>query len=107
MKIEELEKELQIEEATLNRLRELLEEERRRQRQQQAQGIAQARARGVQFGRPRIAISDIDRAYALYKKHSLPVSQIAELFGVSRSTMYRKLQEYRIELAAQDGRKQA
>ncbi|WP_420819137.1 helix-turn-helix domain-containing protein [Nonomuraea lactucae] len=52
-----------------------------------------ARARGRGGGRrPSLTPTQIRRAGELYRQQELPVQEIADLFGVSRMTIYRHLQ---------------
>lgn len=67
-------------------------------KRQQAAGIAAAKARGVQFGRPRV---ELPPHFALVveeldQKH-ITTDTARRLCGMSRSTFSRRLQRYRQE----------
>lgn len=60
-------------------------------RENQAEGIALAKARrGRCGGRPRLDAGRLDAAVALYAEGERPVSEIARVTGVSRSSIYRE-----------------
>lgn len=71
-------------------------------KRQQAEGIAAAKARGVQFGRPRV---ELPPHFALVveeldQKH-ITADTARRLCGMSRSTFSRRLQRYRQECEIQ------
>ena len=68
----------------------LAEFERNLIRERTMAGLRAARARGRNGGRPRkLRIKDIQAIKALMTAGELPVQDIADRFGVSRSTLYR------------------
>lgn len=71
------------------------ENERANIRKRQAEGIAAAKARGVQFGRPKIVLPDdfVDIVYA-WKRRELTVDDILQRYHISRTTFYRRAKEY-------------
>lgn len=71
------------------------ENERANIRKRQAEGIAAAKARGVQFGRPKIVLSDdfVDIVYA-WKRRELTLDDILQRYPISRTTFYRRAKEY-------------
>lgn len=71
------------------------ENERTNIRKRQAEGIAAAKARGVQFGRPKIILPDdfVDIVYA-WKQRELTVDDILQRYHISRTTFYRRAKEY-------------
>ena len=70
--------------------------ERENIRKRQAQGIAAAKARGVQFGRPVKPLPEnFEEMLVLWSKGELSVTEITERSGISESTFYRRLREYR------------
>lgn len=71
------------------------ENERANIRKRQAEGIAAAKARGVQFGRPKIVLPDdfVDIVYA-WKRRELTVDDILQRYHISRTTFYRRAREY-------------
>ena len=56
-------------------------------------GMANAKAKGKQIGRPRLAMEDIPasflRHYPTYKKGQLNVSELARVCNLSRTTVYK------------------
>ena len=56
-------------------------------------GMANAKAKGKQIGRPRLSVEDIPvsfiRHYPAYKKGQLNVSELARVCELSRSTVYK------------------
>lgn len=71
------------------------ENERANIRKRQAEGIAAAKARGVQFGRPKIVLPDdfVDIVYE-WKQRELTVDDILQRYPISRTTFYRRAKEY-------------
>lgn len=71
------------------------ENERANIRKRQAEGIAAAKVRGVQFGRPKIVLPDdfVDIVYA-WKQRELTVDDILQRYPISRTTFYRRAKEY-------------
>ena len=68
----------------------LAEFERNLIRERTLAGLAAARARGRQGGRkPALTPAQIREIRVLMADKSIPVSQIAERYGVSRSTLYK------------------
>jgi DNA invertase Pin-like site-specific DNA recombinase len=68
----------------------LAEFERNLIRERTSAGLRAARARGRKGGRPRkLRPQDIQAIKALLQAGQLPVQDIADRFGVSRSTLYR------------------
>ena len=58
-------------------------------------GMANAKAKGKQIGRPRLSLEDIPasflRHYPAYKKGQLNVSELARVCDLSRTTVYKYL----------------
>ena len=71
------------------------ENERANIRKRQAEGIAAAKVRGVQFGRPKIVLPDdfVDIVYA-WKQRELTVEDILQRYHISRTTFFRRAKEY-------------
>lgn len=76
--------------------------ERESIKERQRQGIAAAKKRGVQFGRPEIQPpDDFEMMVMLLEEGNLEVSAAIERSGMSRATFYRRLREYRLRLNAE------
>ena len=72
------------------------ENERTNIRQRQAEGIAAAHARGVKFGRPQIPLPDnFMEIYQQWEQGELSVREAARLCGLSKSTFYNRIQNFR------------
>lgn len=71
--------------------------ERDKIRERQEQGIAAAKARGVRFGRPEIAVTeDFPDIIGKWERKELPLEDILTMCEMSQSTFYRRLREFRI-----------
>ena len=57
-----------------------------------AEGLAAARARGRAGGRPKTDADAMKKALALYRTNQYSVSEITKLTGVSKSTLYRAIE---------------
>lgn len=69
------------------------ENERETMRQRQSEGIKMAKAKGVRFGRPSVAIPDnFIEIIGLYKAGKITSKKAVEMSGLTRGTFYRKLQ---------------
>lgn len=67
------------------------ENERDNIKKRQAEGIAAAKARGVQFGRPKIPLPEnFMEVYRRWRKKEINVTQAAELCGLSKSTFHNR-----------------
>ena len=78
--------------------------ERENIRKRQAQGIAAAKAKGVKFGRPEIAVpEDFGQIVKAWERGQTPLPAVLKQCGMSEATFYRRLREYR--LLAQRGGK--
>ncbi|MFM0515634.1 helix-turn-helix domain-containing protein, partial [Paraburkholderia sp. RL17-373-BIF-A] len=63
-------------------------------------GRAAARARGTKFGRkPTLTLAQLDHVYRLADEGNTSMGEIAALFGIHRSTLFRLLSQ-RAERAA-------
>lgn len=70
--------------------------ERENIRKRQEQGIAAAKARGVRFGRPRIEEEkNFAEMVEAWEKGRMSVEHVTAVCGMSESTFYRRLREYR------------
>lgn len=76
--------------------------ERENIRKRQAQGIAAAKAKGVKFGRPEIAVpEDFGQIVKAWERGQTPLPAVLKQCGMSEATFYRRLREHRL-LAQQD-----
>lgn len=72
------------------------ENERDNIRQRQAEGIAAAKARGVRFGKPMIPMPDnFPELYIRWETNDISINEFANLCNMGRSTMYKRIGEYR------------
>lgn len=70
--------------------------ERENIKQRQAQGIAAAKARGVQFGRPGLPEpAHFAELFKTWENRLITIDQITARYGISESTFYRRLRAYR------------
>lgn len=70
--------------------------ERENIKKRQAQGIAAAKARGVQFGRPGLPEpADFAELVETWDSRLITIDQITARYGLSESTFYRRLRAYR------------
>lgn len=68
--------------------------ERESIRQRQAQGIAAARARGVQLGRPRLPLPDnFPSILQAWESRQISTEEVLSMTGMSRTTFYRRVRE--------------
>lgn len=71
--------------------------ERENIKKRQAQGIAAAKARGVQFGRPEKALpQDFGSLVRAWEQKSLSLGELLARCQISEATFYRRLREYRL-----------
>ena len=71
--------------------------ERENIRKRQAQGIAVAKAKGVKFGRPEIAIPDaFGKIIRAWEQKQMSFDTVLKQCNMSEATFYRKLREYRL-----------
>jgi len=70
--------------------------ERENIRKRQAEGITAAKARGVVFGRPPVPIPDnFPELVIAWEKKQIPLFLLLEQCGMSGSTFYRRLRDYK------------
>lgn len=70
--------------------------ERENIKKRQAQGIAAAKAKGVKFGRPEIAVPhNFDSIVRAWEQKQIPFSMATKQCNMSEATFYRKLRQYR------------
>ena len=71
--------------------------ERENIRKRQAEGIAAAKAKGVRFGRPGIAMPEnFGEIVCRWEKKELSFEDVTKLCGVRGTTFYRRLREHRL-----------
>ena len=71
-------------------------EEREQIKIRQAQGIAAAKAKGIKFGRKRIPLSvEFNNVINEYMEGKITAGNAAVALGVSKSTFFRRMREYR------------
>lgn len=71
--------------------------ERENIRKRQAEGIAAAKAKGVRFGRPEIAIPDeFAQIVRQWEKKEITFEEATKQCGMSGTAFYRRLREYRL-----------
>ena len=65
-------------------------------RKRQSEGIAAAKARGVEFGRPRKELPcEFEALIRAWEESSISLDSLLEQSGISERTFYRRLREYR------------
>ena len=70
--------------------------ERENIKKRQAQGIAAAKAKGVRFGRPEIAVPhNFDSIVKAWEQKQISFSMATKQCNMSEATFYRKLRQYR------------
>ncbi len=70
--------------------------ERENIRRRQAEGIAAAKDRGVKFGRPEVVVPEnFEETVKAWEMHKISTNEAVERCGISRSTFYRRVKEYR------------
>ena len=70
----------------------------------QAEGIAAAKARGVQFGKPMIPMPEnFPELYEEWEANRITIGELAELCNMGRSTMYKRIGEYKERLCQEEG----
>lgn len=81
-----------ISDIVLNLLSYVAQIERENTLKRQSQGIAEAKKRGVKFGRPRVTIpKDFKEVAQRYLNHEITNIQACEILGLSRGTFFRLL----------------
>lgn len=94
MGLDHMTAELDMDAQTLKILEQIWELEHEKQHKLQAEGIARAKALGIRFGPSRIQGKNLEKACELYLQQGLSVTDAARICDISRSTFYRRLQEY-------------
>lgn len=75
------------------------ETERKNIRKRQAEGIAAAKARGVQFGRPKAELPENFIVIVIqWKKKEITLESILQKLHISRATFYRKVKELKSQI---------
>ena len=85
-----------ISDVVLQLLSFVAENERDNIRQRQAEGIAAAKAKGVRFGKPMIPLPEnFHELYQEWQESRISVEELARICNMGRSTIYRRINEYR------------
>ncbi len=85
-----------ISDVVLQLLSFVAENERVNIRQRQAEGIAAAKAKGVRFGKPVIPLPDnFPELYQEWTQSHISLEELAKICNMGRSTMYKRIGEYR------------
>lgn len=85
-----------ISDVVLQLLSFVAENERVNIRQRQAEGIAAAKAKGVRFGKPVIPLPDnFPELYQEWIQSHISLEELANICNMGRSTMYKRIGEYR------------
>ena len=73
--------------------------ERENIKKRQAEGIAAAKKRGVQFGRPSISVPEnFASLVRAWEKNEISIDDVLNDCKMSKSTFYRRLREYKLTL---------
>ncbi|EPY6467477.1 recombinase family protein [Clostridium sporogenes] len=76
----------------------MAEQERNKIKSRQREGIAIAKNKGVEFGRPRIEIDDnFINIYDKWKNKEIKAIEAMEILGLTKATFYRRVKEYESE----------
>ena len=82
-------------EVVLMQLSYLYEDQKKKRKKRQAEGISNAKAKGIQFGRPGVALPDnFDEIVLRYKRKELTVSEAADMCNMARTTFYDRASRY-------------
>lgn len=85
-----------ISDVVLQLLSFVAENERNNIRTRQAEGIEAARRRGVRFGKPPIPVPEnFSVLYDRWEQGIITINEFARLCNMGRSTMYKRIGEYR------------
>lgn len=80
------------------------DQERKKMKVRQAEGIVQAKNRGVKFGRPEVKPDDkFIAAYKTWKAGEITAADTYRALGISGPTFYRRVKEYEEMLSALGG----
>jgi len=72
--------------------------ERENIRKRQAEGIAAAKEKGIQFGRPVTELpGDFGDIVSAWEQKQITIEQASQKCGISPATFYRRVREYRIQ----------
>lgn len=71
--------------------------ERENIKKRQSEGIAAAKARGIQFGRPKMRLpGDFDTMIQSWEQKQLSIAEVLKQCQISEATFYRRLREFRL-----------
>lgn len=71
----------------------MAEQERIKIRKRQKEGIAIAKAKGVEFGRPKKELPEFEKILKKQKEGSITITKACEMLGISRTQWYRLVNE--------------
>ncbi len=77
----------------LNMLEYVVASEGNVRRSRQREGIAEAKERGIIFGRPQNSAPNFSKAYNQWRNKEISVEKAADMCGLSRTTFYRRAKE--------------
>ena len=80
-------------EVVLNMLEYVAVSEDNIRRDRQREGIAEAKKRGILFGRPQSPAPNFTKAYNQWLNKEISVEKAADMCGLSRTTFYRRAKE--------------
>ena len=84
--------------AVLLMIEEMENDRKQQNHRRQADGIAAAKERGVQFGRPRMQFpKNFDGIYNCYKSKAITATHAAEVLGVNRNSFRELVRRYEAE----------
>ena len=79
--------------------------ERENIKKRQAEGIAEAKARGVKFGRPEKKVPEnFAKIVHAWEQKRLPFEEVLHQCNMSEATFYRRLREYRLLIGVKSKR---
>ena len=74
--------------------------------QRTKEGLQSARARGRNGGRPKVKDKKVEKALKLYNSNEYSISEIVEMSGISRATLYRYIRSTKNQLSEENSNKE-
>ncbi|MCZ8516021.1 recombinase family protein [Paenibacillus filicis] len=88
-----------LEDQFLSMLSYVAEQERKKNKQRQAEGIEIALAKGVNFGRPKVKITEEFKvSYREWKAGNITAVSAMQKVGMKPNTFYRRVKEYELQM---------